>query len=346
MKNLAVSKLVRNAVGEPRCPHCGEWNPTDAGYCEMCGVKLIDEEGKVVDVESIPDAELFNQAWMLKVAKHTDKFYDSLNLLPLEELKRRTGENAIEPRFIIIDGRQSSGKDSKTDTLVAHIQSIGSYRGNICFQEVSAENFHEVLHAQSWPRKMIQVIACQDATNVKFKEDPEIRDFWRIRQLVKGKTGLSQGLALLIFTCHNWFAFQKQFRVETDAILISDLPTDEYDKREYCRRFIPNPTDQERLKRIGLRKVREPAWKGYAYAVGIGFIYMPRVPAIKPDRTYDTSQPKDDHHWPTLPTLHHAPDGKQAKPTGSHTEFMVSLRKFAIIMFALSLVLLALIFLL
>jgi hypothetical protein len=238
------------------------------------------------DIESIPDEELFSEAWRLQVAKNNNKFYGSLNFLPLDELKRRTGKNAIEQRIIVIAGSPGSGKDAKTDTIVDRL--FKEYKRVLCFfQEVSAENFHQLLDAPSWSRQPIQAIGLQDCTNVTFKEDPDIRDFWRIRHKMKEKTGISQGLVLLCLTCHSWFRFQKEFRTEPTSILISDMPMDEYDKREYCRRFIPDKLDQRRLERIGARKIREPAWKGFAYAVGIGFIYLPEVPEITPDRTYE-----------------------------------------------------------
>jgi hypothetical protein len=295
-----------------------------------CGSRLVEavQNGNTSpvhvdsDVESISDAELFNDAWRLQVAKNTAKFYDSPKLkLPLDELRKRTGENAIEQCVIVIAGSPGSGKDAKTDSIVNHVFTEYSVkkcpkchswvsktrqgwvhcerklppnaevksRDFVSFQEVSAENFRAILDADSWPHKPITTLGLQDCTNVNFKEDPDVRDFWRIRHKTKEKTGLSQGLVLLILTCHSWFRLQKEFRTEPDLVLISDLPKDQYDRREYCRRFIPGEKDQERLRRIELKTTAAPSWRGFAYAVGIGFIYLPEVPPITPDRTYEAA---------------------------------------------------------
>lgn len=32
--------LVRNVIGEPRCPRCRQWSPKDALFCIYCGGKL------------------------------------------------------------------------------------------------------------------------------------------------------------------------------------------------------------------------------------------------------------------------------------------------------------------
>jgi len=308
---LAVSKLVRNAAGEPRCPNCMTWS-SDRGaeYCLECGTKLIESQNSnssPVDVsrasEFLTDAELFNESWRASVQKNTARFFEHLNLLPISKPQDREHGylndpmlqgNAIQKRAIMILGGESSGKDAKLATIRHKVEQVYDAR-NVAYQEAKGEAFRDILGAEKWPNKMIQVAGLNDCTDVDFKKD-DLRDFFRIREVTQTKTGRSRGLVMLIMTGHTFYKIPTEFRQNTDMILLSDLPTSPKGTfhREIYESWVPDKLDQERLRRIRLKRIGDPRWCGYAYMIDhgepAGFVYLPQVTTQK-KRAWSLSLP-------------------------------------------------------
>lgn len=343
-------RRVGETLLDSHCASCGAELSKDGPYCIACGHKVVNAVDPP-DPSTIPDSELFDAKWRASVQVNTSRFYNHLNLLPISKPQDREHGylndpmfqgNGIQPRLILIVGGQSSGKDAKLVTIRQKVEQVYDGR-NVGYQEAKGEAFRDILGAEKWPNRIIQVLSLNDVTDVSFKDD-DLRDFFRIREVMQTKTGRSRGLVLLMIAGHTFYKIPTEFRAHLDMILLSDLPTSPKGTfhREIYESWVPDKLDQERLRRIRLKRIGDPRWCGYAYMIDhgepAGFIYLPQVEARK-ERTLHLPSlhlPSLHLHLPHLPHLRR--EQKQAPQTLSKAP-MGWLLKFAIIMFIITVLL-------
>ena len=309
VRHLATARLVRNVVGELRCPQCGEWNPKDADYCVYCGAPVGSKES----LNSSP--VLFTAEWQKHVTENTSQFFNALLPTMGQLMNPELQGVAIKQKTLIIQGKQSSGKNTKASTIIHEVRRRYGAK-NVAVHQTEERRgsaqaqFRTILDAPEWPRKMIQCCVLQDCTNVKFTEQ-DLQEFWQIRHVMREKTGLSRGLILLIFTEHSYFEFQKQFRLTPDMILMSDMPGNPRHREECERTFITDKLDQQRISKLTQMRENNPKLCGYTYMVEngapVGFVHLPQVTEAKPRGKLHLKLPS--LHLPrfTPPTPHRAP---------------------------------------
>lgn len=258
-------------LGEPRCPHCRVWSPKDADYCANCGLKFAD----------YPLANVRDAAWFAAVRTNTRHFYDSLRLPPLAFLMQvpEGDDIAIEQRILLCVGEAASGKTAKTNRIISYlIQVYGAE--NVAVLSAKGEEFRQIM-AGPWPHHLVIVIRMEDATEVKFTHE-EIRDFFRSRHIMHDRTGLRNGLVLLVFTAHNLYDLQKELRTKVPLLLLSDVPTNTWDLRDTRTYLIPNEKDEECLRQLSLDRLVNRDLRRYCYFIEsgrpVGIVDLPRVP--------------------------------------------------------------------
>lgn len=144
-------------------------------------------------------------------------------------IPKDSSDNAIEERHVIVYGRQGVGKSNCARWLVQQAKSrYGEQEVNERF--ASGENFRSLIDNPDWGRQYIQILIVEDLTMVKLRVE-DISDFFRIRHVMKKRTGSSYGLCLVIFTCHRYHSIPNEFRSAYDGFIALSAPIDPYDKR-------------------------------------------------------------------------------------------------------------------
>lgn len=253
-ESLLVSQVLE-------CHSCGGYVNRDDAYCQECGHSLVKRP-------------LSTEA----VRANTERFFSTL-LPSMEQLMDpELQDNAIRQQSILIVGASSSGKTAKTKTIARRV--VEKYGAkNVAVQVIDGRDLATLL-SQAWPRKLIQLIQCEDVTDVQFK-DEVLQGLWKIRQTMEKQTGLQRGLVLLVYTVHSYFEAEKAMRLRTDFTLFSDVPTSPIHRRMTHSYFIPDKEDQERLRQIARQRMSNPKLCGYAYMIDhgepAGFVYLPQV---------------------------------------------------------------------
>lgn len=300
-----MAVLIRNRVGEPRCPSCREWSPNDAIFCTTCGLKLEDNTQAVTSPaeqrqdkpeialtesnaaeDSEPDPE--------QVQENTKQFFESLRWPTMAWLM----QNDITQRSILIVGSPEAGKSSKVDELIYDPDPqrgiIARYeRKNVEIQKVQGEDLGQILEAEKWPRKRIQVIVSEDNTDKTFKKK-SVAGFFEFRHKMEEKTGLKHGLVITIMTVHSFFKIPDEFRtIHIAALLFCDIPTspDGTFQHSIYEKFIPNKADRAflqenaELRLLDRERCGYAAWTRWGQPAGskerTGIIYLPAPPETK-----------------------------------------------------------------
>ena len=284
------------------------WSPRGAVYCLNCGEPLSqtttpartkEEQGdsaKSLFEEGLIDSKQYialtkdsrdpkQTSRRMTIHENTEHFFDSLQLPTWEEM--REGQKcAIMQRHVVIMGSPESGKSAKVDTLLYHPQHgiVTRYgHGNVGIQRVPGERFHEVLDAEKWPHKRIQVVVLEDCTSKTF-QDKSMAGFWEIRHKMQEKTGYSHGLIVTIITAHSFYKIPDEFRtIQLAALLFSDIPTspDGTFHHTIFEKFIPNAADREFLRKNMELRLRDRKRRGFAYWLRwgnpAGIIWLPEV---------------------------------------------------------------------
>ncbi|HXQ91949.1 MAG TPA: hypothetical protein VN739_03015 [Nitrososphaerales archaeon] len=150
------------------------------------------------------------------------------------------GDNAIKLRTVLIFGREESGKSNTAQIIVDELKKTYGSK-NVGSQWFQAENFRTVLES-NWSKKPVQILVCEDITNVKFTDD-EAKDFFRMRHIMAERTGKREGLCVCIFTLHRFHDIPKSFRSDYDSLIVLSLPMNDWDLN-----FIANKITQNGVK--------------------------------------------------------------------------------------------------
>ena len=186
--------------GKIECPYCSTVFDENEERCPKCGAfPSVDQK--------LPELSV----WQYLQA-----------LLPSEIPHSQDREdNAIKQRVILIQGSQESGKSNTARVIVQGLR--GHYKArDVSVEWVSGENFKDILEMK-WDRKQIQVKVVEDVTDCEISEIVA-RDFFRIRHVMAKKTGLREGLCVLIFTLHAFYDMPISFRRDYDSLIIQRLP--------------------------------------------------------------------------------------------------------------------------
>lgn len=134
--------------------------------------------------------------------------------------------NNIYQRQILLVGGQRSGKTT-TARMIA-LMACKKY-GVENVNAVVADEY-ELLMGHGIKNKLVNVLFFDDATLQKV-EKQSLRDYFRIRHVVKTKTGRSYGLVVTVFGTHDYFALPKSFRTTCNIMIWKSAPTNRFDKR-------------------------------------------------------------------------------------------------------------------
>jgi DNA helicase HerA-like ATPase len=147
---------------------------------------------------------------------------------------------AIEQRHIYIYGKQGRGKTNVTKLIVNRaVEFYGS--NNVSIQRTNAEYFGQILEGD-WEKKPIQIIILEDATDIGIPKD-QAAAFFRIRHKMFEKTGLREGLCLMVFCCHRLHETPIALRSDYDSLLILGAPMNDWDIN-----FIESKVGEESIK--------------------------------------------------------------------------------------------------
>ena len=149
-------------------------------------------------------------------------------------------DNAIKLRTVLIFGREESGKSNTAQIIIDELKKTYGSK-NVGSQWFQAENFRTALESK-WPRKPIQILVCEDITNVKLTDD-DAKDFFRMRHIMAERTGKREGLCVCIFTLHRFHDMPKSFRSDYDSLIVLSLPMNDWDFN-----FIANKIMQDGVK--------------------------------------------------------------------------------------------------
>jgi hypothetical protein len=203
----------------------------------------------------------------------TAAFFTSL--FPQEfQQSHGSGDNAIEQRHIIVYGRQGVGKTNSANWIIQQARIRYPHQVNV--QVAPGENFRSLLTSSNWTNQPVQILVVEDLTNVKLK-DEELRDFFRIRHIMAQRTGLMEGLCVVIFTCHRFHDTPILFRSDYDGLIVLSAPTNDWDFQFIERKITP---DGVKL----LDKAEANNQRGFAIVTYrrslVGYIQLPFVASV------------------------------------------------------------------
>jgi hypothetical protein len=145
------------------------------------------------------------------------------------------GDNAIEQRHLAIYGRQGIGKTNGARWIVEKaVERFG--RSQVHVSVAKGEQFRSLLNPNFWNGKPIQIKVLEDLTFAELK-DEDLRDFFRIREIMESNTGRYDGLCLVILTFHRFFNTPISLRSDCDSLLALSAPVEEYDSNYLERRI-------------------------------------------------------------------------------------------------------------
>jgi hypothetical protein len=147
----------------------------------------------------------------------------------------QAGDNAIIQKHIIVYGRQGRGKSNTARWLVEEAKGRFNEK-NVNVQVAKGEDFRDLLESDSWTNQLVQILIVEDITNVSFS-DENLRDFFRIREVMAKQSQRLDGLVLVVFTCHRFYDTPKSFRSDYDGLIALSAPSNDYDYDFLERKF-------------------------------------------------------------------------------------------------------------
>lgn len=211
------------------------------------------------------------------VKAHTNEFLEML-FPPLQAILRsveRPEENAIIQKHLLLYAKQGQGKTETANWLVA--EAIRRYgKPNVSSFSVKGENFRHLL-SYGFSDVPINILVAEDITDVQMRKE-EVRDFFRIRHVMRERTGRQNGYVLVIFTGHRFHDIPVALRTDVDFILFRESPSNDYDYH-FVRSFIGD-YGLRLLSQLEPLRDLEPRYKGFAFLTAkrrrIGLIYAPK----------------------------------------------------------------------
>ena len=176
----------------------------------------------------------------LKPQREPEESEESVNVLDrifprLIPLSRQPGDNAVIQKHIIVYGRQGRGKTNTARWLVEEAKRRFNEK-NVNVQVANGERFRDLLESNCWTNQLVQILVLENITNVSFN-DADLRDFFRIREVMARRSQRSDGLVLCVFTVHRFYDTPKSFRSDYDALIALSAPSNDFDYHFLERKF-------------------------------------------------------------------------------------------------------------
>jgi len=192
--------------------------------------------------------------------------FPSVDVLMYEpDLKYAT--NNIFQRQLLLVGSQRSGKTASVRMIA--LKAVSIY-GEENVNAVSSKDFG-VLIEYGIQNTLVNILFFDDATLQKVPQDA-LRDYFRIRHVVKQVTGRSNGLVVTVIGTHSFFACPKNLRVNCPVILWKSPPTNPFDRRTALG-FIGDK-GMTLLEAIELQKDEDPELIGISVAYFLNTVGM------------------------------------------------------------------------
>jgi hypothetical protein len=191
--------------------------------CDYCGLTASESGVEVGKLSAISVSEYVRRLVPRELPKSLDH-----------------ADNAIKIRTVLIFGREESGKSNTAQIIIDELKRTYGSK-NVSSQWFQAENFRTALGSK-WPKKPVQILVCEDMTNVKLTDD-DAKDFFRMRHIMTERTGKREGLCVCIFTLHRFHDMPKSFRSDYDSLIVLSLPMNDWDFN-----FIANKITQDGVK--------------------------------------------------------------------------------------------------
>lgn len=187
--------------------------------------------------------------------------------------------NNILQRQVLLIGAQGSGKSTSAQQIALQaVIKYGKENVNAC----SSMEF-ELLMEYGIKDCLVNILFFDDATLAKI-DSKTVRDFFRIRHLVREYTGRSNGLIITIVGAHRYHSMTKELRSTSNLVLWKSPPTNPYD-RSIARNFVGDSGIQL-LESIELEKQQDTTLIGMCVAyflnkVGVFYTPHPRYNVIQ-----------------------------------------------------------------
>lgn len=182
--------------------------------------------------------------------------------------------NNIFQRQVLLVGGQRSGKTASVRAMALRAVNIyGRDRVNV----TSCRNF-EVLMKEGIERRFVNILFFDDATLQDVPKET-LRDYFRIRHIIKQATGSSNGLVITIVGTHRYHSMPKELRSTCNVVLWKSPPTNPYD-RNTARQFVGD-RGIALLESIELEKDNNPDLIGICVAYFLGTVGMFITPEPK-----------------------------------------------------------------
>ncbi len=184
-----------------------------------------------------------------------EKYFNQLFPAELFQASDDLDDNAIEQFILYVNGDMSSGK-SNTAKLVVN-EAVKHYgRRNVAVMRANAHDFALMLQAK-WEKKFCQILIIEDATKVVIP-DSVLADFFRIRHIMKERTGLREGVCGIVFSTHRIQGTPLDTRTNYAGVLLMSAPLAKWDRDFYRNEYGIGDSELELLK-VAKAK-REKGW--------------------------------------------------------------------------------------
>lgn len=182
--------------------------------------------------------------------------------------------NNIFQRQVLLVGGQRSGKTTSVRTIA--LRAVNFYgRENV--NAICSRDFKELMD-HGIERKFINILFFDDAT---LQDVPKktLRDYFRIRHIVKRITGQSNGLVITVVGTHRYHSMPKELRSTCNLALWKSPPSNPYD-RNIAIGFV-GERGVRLLEAIELEKDNDPSLIGICVAYFLGRVGLFITPEPK-----------------------------------------------------------------
>lgn len=234
-------------------------------------------------------------------------------LLPKQEdifLKTDPGENAVLQFHTLVYGKQGSGKSQLAYGLYEKLLETygeGMVEATLCVGNLSTLLKNGI--NRTGLNRPIQLLVCEDATLRGFSKET-LHEFFRVRHLMKERTGLSTGVVFTLVNVHRYHSIPPELRTDVDLHLFKNCPTGFYD-RMVIKDYL-GPEYLRALEWLQKERKRDRSYLGYtAYnAEGhVGLMYLPkstlRIDEIEGNNDSNVNSTTNDTDVPLMCILCH-----------------------------------------